>query len=407
MATRYQLGDVLLPEAESLAIAIPKLIAQSKVNQLNERRLNQESRRIGIDESRAEEALAFRNQQARISQQNHLQQLAFQKSQAEERTMNSMLSAAKTPSQQAMIYNQYGKYEMAAEVEAEGNKVEDQNTIVKNYWSESLGSSYKDAVIAGKGALSNIDITHPNYSSIAERTDEAYRESLNPYQDMMKDPAYKLQADILLAKGKMPNADIQGIFDQLDSMKERYKKERYGESYDEDGEGKTLEEQSNELVSGLITGDAFTPKGALSFLPDEEIQVAKEKAEPLKKQHGVLSSRLTALKSQRQSAYDNYEAKKKDLSVAIKQVKYYAKIKDKAKLKKANDSYRKLQSEVNTLKSEVSKLKLGEQTGGAPSKSDKSLGAQISRLNLEINSLNRQGRRLTGQPVYGGGYYNR
>jgi DNA repair exonuclease SbcCD ATPase subunit len=224
---------------------------------------------------------------------------------------------------------------------------------------------------------------------------------------MMKDPAYKLQTDILLAKGKMPNADIQGIFDQLDSMKERYKKERYGESDDEDGEGKTLEEQSNELVSGLITGDAFIPKGALSFLPDEEIQRAKEKAEPLKKQHDVLSSQLTALKSQRQSVYDNYEAKKKDLSVAIKQVKYYAKIKDKAKLKKANDSYRKLQSEVNTLKSEVSKLKLGEQTGGTPSKYDKSLGAQISRLGLEINSLNRQGRRLTGQPVYGGGYYNR
>ena len=407
MATRYQLGDVLLPEAESFASALPKLIAQSKANQLDERRLNQESRKIGIAESRAEEALAFRDKQARVSQQNFLQQQKLQESQAEERTMNSMLSAAKTPSQQAMIYNQYGKYEMAAEVEAEGNKVEDQNTIVKNYWSESLGSSYKDAVIAGKSALSNIDITHPNYSSIAERTDEAYKESLNPYQDMMKDPAYKLQADILLAKGKMPNADIQGIFDQLDAMKARYKKERYGDSVDGDGEGKTLEEQENELVSSLLTGDAFTPEGALSFLPDEEIQRAKEKAEPLKKQHSVLSSQLASLKSQRQSAYDNYEAKKKDLSVAIKQVKYYAKIKDKAKLKKANDSYRKLQSEVNTLKSEVSKLKLGEHTGGAPSKSDKSLGAQISRINLEINSLKRQSRRLSGQPVYGGGYYDR
>jgi hypothetical protein len=407
MATRYQLGDVLLPEAENLAIALPRIIAQSKANQLDERRLNQESRRIGIAESRAEEALAFRDKQARISQQNYLQQQAFQKSQAEERTMNSMLSAAKTPSQRAMIYNQYGKYEMAAEVEAEGNKVEDQNTTVKNYWSESLGSSYKDVVIAGKSALSNIDLSHPNYSSIAERTDEAYRESLNPYQDMMKDPAYKLQADILLAKGKMPNADIKGIFEQLDSMKERYRKERYGESGGEGGEGKTLEEQENELVSGLIAGDAFTPEGALSFLPEVEIQEAKAKVEPLKKQHDVLSSQLTSLKSQRQSVYDNYEAKKKDLSVAIKQVKYYAKIKDKAKLKKANDSYQKLNSEIGSLKREVSKLKLGEHTGGAPSKSDKSLGAQISRINLEINSLKRQSRRLSGQPVYGGGYYDR
>ena len=205
----------------------------------------------------------------------------------------------------------------------------------------------------------------------------------------------------------MPNADIQGIFDQLDAMKERYKKERYGDSVDEDGEGKTLEEQENELVSGLIAGDAFTPEGALSFLPASEIQEAKVKVEPLKKQHDVLSSQLTSLKSQRQSVYDNYEAKKKDLSVAIKQVKYYAKIKDKAKLKKANDSYQKLNSEIGSLKREVSKLKLGEHTGGAPSKSDKSLGAQISRINLEINSLKRQSRRLSGQPVYGGGYYDR
>ena len=317
-----------------------------------------------------------------------------------------MLSAAKTPSQQAMIYNQYGKYEMAAEVEAEGNKVEDQNTTVKNYWSESLGSSYKDVVIAGKSALSNIDLSHPNYSSIAERTDEAYRESLNPYQDMMKDPLYEYEAKLLLAKGKMPNADIQGIFDQFDSMKARYIKGRYGESGDEGGEGKTLEEQESELVSPFVT-DAFTPKGALSFLPESEIQEAKAKVEPLKKQHDVLSSQLTSLKSQRQSVYDNYEAKKKDLSVAIKQVKYYAKIKDKAKLKKANDSYQKLNSEIGSLKREVSKLKLGEHTGGTPSKSDKSLGAQISRINLEINSLKRQSRRLSGQPVYGGGYYDR
>jgi hypothetical protein len=406
MATRYQLGDVLLPEAESLAIAIPRVIAQSKANQLSERRLNQESRRIGIAESRIEGDLALRKQQVRISQQNYLQQQEFNKSQAEERTMNSMLSAAKTPSQRAMIYNQYGKYEMAAEVEAEGNKVEDQNTIVENYWSESLGSSPKDVVIAGKSALSNIDLSHPNYSSIAERTDKAYKESLNPYQDMLKDDRNKFHYDILLARAKMPNADIQGIFDQLDTMAERYKLQRYGESGGEGGEGKTLEEQESELVSPFVT-DAFTPKGALSFLPESEIQEAKEKVEPLKKQHDVLSSQLTALKSQRQSAYDNYEAKKKDLSVAIKQVKYYAKIKDKAKLKKANDSYRKLQSEVNTLKSEVSKLKIDEHTGGAPSKSDKSLGAQISRLNLEINSIKRQSRRLSGQPVYGGGYYDR
>ena len=75
----------------------------------------------------------------------------------------------------------------------------------------------------------------------------------------------------------MPNADIQGIFDQLDTMAERYKLQRYGESGDGDGdgdgegEGKTVEEQAEELVvSSLLTGDAFPPKDALDF--DQETQ---------------------------------------------------------------------------------------------------------------------------------------
>ena len=404
MATRYQLGDVLLPEAENLAIAIPRVIAQSKANQLDERRLNQESRRIGIAESRIEEDRAFKRQQARVSQQNHLQQLAFQKSQAEEKTMNSLLNSVTEPYQKQAIYNKYGMFDMAAQMEVQGDKEVDQKTSLKSFYAVS---SAKDIVEEGSKALEGLDPTSAAYGQVVARRDSAFNEVQNSYQDMLKDPRYKFQYDILLASAKMPNADIKGIFEQLDSMKERYRKERYGESGGEGGEGKTLEEQENELVSGLIAGDAFTPEGALSFLPEVEIQEAKAKVEPLKKQHDVLSSQLTSLKSQRQSVYDNYEAKKKDLSVAIKQVKYYAKIKDKAKLKKANDSYQKLNSEIGSLKREVSKLKLGEHTGGAPSKSDKSLGAQISRINLEINSLKRQSRRLSGQPVYGGGYYDR
>jgi len=305
MATRYQLGDVLLPEAENLAIALPRIIAQSKANQLDERRLNQESRRIGIAESRIEEALAFRDKQARISQQNYLQQQDFQKSQAEERTMNSMLSLAKTPSQQAMIYNQYGKYEMAAAVKTEGDKVEDQDNTVKNYWSESLGSSPKDVVIAGKSALANIDLTHANYSSIAERTHKAYQESLNQYQDMLKDPRYKLQYDVLLSRAKMPNADIQGIFDQLDTMAERYEAQRYGQSEDEgdkSGKGKTIDEQADELVSSLLTGDAFTPEGALDFDPETQAgirEIASGVESTSKVNIGTLLSSISKLENRK------------------------------------------------------------------------------------------------------------
>tara|TARA_R100000808_G_C2155337_1_gene167567 strand:- start:11405 stop:12508 length:1104 start_codon:yes stop_codon:yes gene_type:complete len=277
MATRYQLGDVLLPEAESLATALPRIIADAKANQLYERKLNQDSRRIELAEERAEEDRKFRNQQAGIAQQNVIQQQEFQRQQAEERTMNSMLRAANTPSQRAMIYNKYGKYDMAAAVKAEGDKVEDQNTIVENYWSESLGSSPKDVVRAGKSALSNIDLTHSNYSSIAERTHKAYQESLNPYRDMMNDPEYQYESKLLLAAGKMPNADIKGIFDQFDSMKERYIKGKYGEVEGEvegdDGKALSIDEQADQLVSSILEGDAFKPEDALDLGPQTEADV--------------------------------------------------------------------------------------------------------------------------------------
>jgi len=271
MATRYQLGDVLLPEAENLAIALPRIIAQSKANQLDERRLNQESRRIGIAESRAEEALAFRDQQARISQQNYLQQQAFQKSQAEEKTMNSLLNSVTEPYQKQAIYNKYGMFDMAAQMEVQGDKEVDQKTSLKSFYAVS---SAKDIVEEGSKALEGLDPTSAAYGQVVARRDSAFNEVQNSYQDMLKDPRYKFQYDILLASAKMPSADIKGIFEQMDVMAERYQKERYGESEDEDGEdgkGKTVEEQAEELVvSSLLTGDAFPPKDALDF--DQETQ---------------------------------------------------------------------------------------------------------------------------------------
>ena len=276
MATRYQLGDVLLPEAENLAIALPRIIAQSKANQLDERRLNQESRRIGIAESRAEEALAFRDQQARISQQNYLQQQAFQKSQAEEKTMNSLLNSVTEPYQKQAIYNKYGMFDMAAQMEVQGDKEVDQKTSLKSFYAVS---SAKDIVEEGSKALEGLDPTSAAYGQVVARRDSAFNEVQNSYQDMLKDPRYKFQYDILLASAKMPNADIKGIFEQMDVMADRYEKEKFGGDDDggggDDGKALSIDEQADELVSSLLAGDAFTPEGALDFGPQTEADVTK------------------------------------------------------------------------------------------------------------------------------------
>jgi len=278
MAERYKFGDYLVPMATDLATALPQLQRQGQQYLLEQAKLALDNRK---EERFAEEAAEDREYRDKTFRQNtelQRQQQKFREDQAKRTEMNNMLRFAKTPAQQATILNKFGKPEMAAQVKAEGDKVEDQNTIVESYWTESLGSSPKDVVIAGKSALANIDLTHANYSSIAERTHKAYQESLNQYQDMLKDPRYKLQYDVLLSRAKMPNADIQGIFDQLDTMAERYEAQRYGQSEDEgdkSGKGKTIDEQADELVSSLLTGDAFTPEGALDFGPQTEADVTK------------------------------------------------------------------------------------------------------------------------------------
>ena len=88
------------------------------------------------------------------------------------------------------------------------------------------------------------------------------------------------------------------------------------------------------------------------------------------------------------------------MSLKVKKTHYlnYNKTGNKVKVQELSKSYGKLQSEITTLSGEVSKLK----RTGTPTKFDKSLGAEIYRINQKINSLKRQSRRLSGQPVYGG-----
>ena len=305
MAERYKFGDYLVPMATDLATALPQLQRQGQQYLLEQAKLALDNRK---EERFAEEAAEDREYRDKTFRQNtelQRQQQKFREDQAKRTEMNNMLRFAKTPAQQATILNKFGKPEMAAQVKAEGDKVEDQNTIVESYWTESLGSSPKDVVIAGKSALANIDLTHANYSSIAERTHKAYQESLNQYQDMLKDPRYKLQYDVLLSRAKMPNADIQGIFDQLDTMAERYEAQRYGQSEDEgdkSGKGKTIDEQADELVSSLLTGDAFTPEGALDFDPETQAgirEIASGVESTSKVNIGTLLSSISKLENRK------------------------------------------------------------------------------------------------------------
>ena len=164
------------------------------------------------------------------------------------------------------------------------------------------------------------------------------------------------------------------------------------------------EEQDSDYAADLLNEEVFEPEGALSFLPKEEREKAKKAVAPLEEQYDVLTAQLSSLENQRKAKYDDLEAKKKALKTKGKQLRYYAKIKDKAKLKEANAAHRALASEVNALSKEVDRLKTLQMGFGATPTAmdiaDQSLGAQIVRAQREILKLQRQSKRLSGQPVY-------
>jgi len=401
MANGYKRGDVLIPMLNEIAGELPVLQRQGQEFLLKQSSLALDNRKLNV----AEEQQKYQNEQAKeqqkIAQQNIIEQRTFRKEQAKIKERDYLLNSVTEPYQKQAIYNKYGMYDMAAQMQTQGDKEADQKTSLKSFYAVS---SAKDIVSEGNKALEGLDPTSAAYGQVVSRRDSAFNEIQNSYQDMLKDPRYKFHYDILLASAKMPNADIPGIFGQMDLMSDRFQKEKFGGKEDEeDDNGKLLstDEQADQLVTNILSGDAFKPEGALEFLSTEERQSAVEEAKPIQSQFENLSTRLTGLEKQRQSKYDELEGKKNELSKLAKETKYYNRTGNKEKTKQASRQYRTLQSSIKTLSAEVSKLKQSEAGFGNPSKFDKSLGAEISRLNRELGSLKRQGRRLSGQPTYG------
>ena len=274
MAERYKRGDILLEFLNQKVLETPQMLQQWRASKRDDARIKAENRRLDLISEGQEKDREFKRQQARINQQNRIEAQAYKAEQDKKREMEFMLRNAQSPAQRAMVYNNFGQYDMAAQVKTEGDKVEDDNTMIENYWSESLGSSSQDVVSAGKNILSKIDLSHPSYSSIAERTNSAYPETKNPYRDMLTNPSYKLQYEKYEDMLKMPNADVQGIFEQMGLLEARYRKE-FGLDKEDDTTGDddskllSIDEQAERLVSGML----FKTEDSLDLGPQAEESV--------------------------------------------------------------------------------------------------------------------------------------
>ena len=266
MAERYKRGDILLEFLNQKVLETPQMLQQWRASKRDDARIKAENRRLDLIAEGQEKDREFRRQQARINQQNRIEAQAYKAEQDKKSEMNTLLRSVTEPYQRQAIYSKYGMYDMADQMRVQGDKEEDQKTSLKSFYAVS---SAKDIVSEGNKALEGLDPTSAAYGQVVARRDSAFNEIQNSYQDMLKDPRYKFQYDILLASAKMPNADIPGIFQQMDVMANRFEEEKFGDKEneeDEDDKLLSIDEQAERLVSDIL----FKPEDSLDLGPQTE-----------------------------------------------------------------------------------------------------------------------------------------
>ena len=271
MANGYKRGDILIPMLNEIAGELPALQRQGQEFLLKQSALALDNRKFSAAEEQTKIQNAQAKEQQKLAQENIIEQRNFRNKQAKTREMNALLNSVTEPYQKQAIYNKYGMYDMADQMRVQGDKEEDQKTSLKGFYAVS---SAKDIVSEGNKALEGLDPTSAAYGQVVARRDSAFNEIQNSYQDMLKDPRYKFQYDILLASAKMPNADIPGIFQQMDVMANRFEEEKFGDKEDEEDEDDKLlsiDEQAERLVSGIL----FKPEDSLDLGPQAEESVKK------------------------------------------------------------------------------------------------------------------------------------
>tara|TARA_X000001388_G_scaffold57427_2_gene42687 strand:- start:6391 stop:7644 length:1254 start_codon:yes stop_codon:yes gene_type:complete len=410
---RYQFGDVLLPVAEDLATALPRVMAQQQRNELLERQMNQDNRRIDLAEKNAEAQREFRDRQVAKEDAFRQQELAYRKEQAEKREMNNLLRGATDPARKAMIYSSYGDYASANYFNDKATEEADYKTSLKTFYS-TVGDD--NIISEASNVLSTLDPTSGAYANVVNTRDQAIARQKNIYADMLKIPEYQLRYNAIETVLKNPMStgkDIKNAITTVQAIQKDYETKVLNRgkvgSYEEELEkfktGTTTTEQTQttttDYADDLLNEEVFAPDGQLSFLPAAQQTEVKTKIKNLEPEYDKLTSELAKLKSQRQGKYNELEKMKEKLSTINKQVRYYNRIKDKKKRKEAVDSRKRLASEVRILQSEVDKLKQVEFNPNASSGyGEDFLGFQIVDKQRAITKLQRQGKRLAGLPIY-------
>jgi len=266
---RYRFGDVLLPEAESLARSLPALLRQQQANELDREKIALENKRIEAAQQQNDRAFEAQENARAQATQRYKEEFAFKKEQAKQAEMNRLVASVEEPYQKAMIYRKYGFNDLAENFTAMGDKQEAQKDILKEFDSFT---DPNDILKNSSTALSGLDPTSSAATYVREARQQAIDDLDVKYSELLEIPGFRIAHERYTQGMK----DLTMSEDNKKLLGEAYVKalEKYGAvdmttpeasgasdvSFAEDDAVKAVDEILGGTGLNLDTGEASTDK---------------------------------------------------------------------------------------------------------------------------------------------------
>ena len=250
---RYRFGDVLLPEAESLARSLPALLRQQQANELDREKIALENKRIEAAQQQNDRVFEAQENARALEAQRYKEEFEFRKNQAKQAEMNRLVASVDEPYQKAMIYRKYGFNELADNFQNMGDKQEAQKEVMRKFDSFT---DPQDILENSSTALRNLDPTSSAADFVRNARTRAMEELDVKYSELLEEPGFRLVHEAY----KNAQQDLTMSDEQKKLVNEQYIKalERYGVVEEADtGQGSTEDfgdDDVDKLVDDIVGG---------------------------------------------------------------------------------------------------------------------------------------------------------
>ena len=268
---RYRFGDVLLPEAESLARSLPALLRQQQANELDREKIALENKRIEAAQQQNDRAFEAQENARVLEAKRYQENFEFRKEQAKQAEMNRLVASVEEPYQKAMIYRKYGFNDLADNFQNMGDKQEAQKDVIRTFDSFT---DPQDILENSSTALRNLDPTSPAADYVRNARTRAAEDLDVKFSELLEKPGFRLVHEAY----KNAQQDLTMSDEQKKLVSEQYIKalQTYGVVEEADtGQGSTEDfddDDVDKLVDDIVGGRGLNLSTGEITDPDKPIE---------------------------------------------------------------------------------------------------------------------------------------